>query len=131
MKPSQAHQTSRGFAAMSAVFLLVVLAGLGAYMLSFSNVQHIVSAQDVLGTRAYWAARAGLDWGTASAGNGCPSPGRFELDGFTVQVTCSKRSYTDGADVVDVLVFQSQAANNAAVGSPGYVERSLSASLIK
>lgn len=131
MKHSQVHQTTRGFAAMSAVFLLVVLAGLGAYMLSFSNVQHMASAQDVLGTRAYWAARAGLDWGTTSAGHDCPSPGRFELDGFTVQVTCSKRSYTDGADGVDVLVFQSQAANNATVGSPGYVERSLSASMIK
>lgn len=116
---------------MSAVFLLVVLAGLGAYMLSFSNVQHIAAAQDVLGTRAYWAARAGLDWGTASALKGCPGPARFELDGFSVQVTCNTRSYTDGADVVDVLVFQSQATNNAAVGTPGYVERSLSASMIK
>jgi MSHA biogenesis protein MshP len=123
--------TSRGFAAMSAVFLLVVLAGLGAYMLSFSNVQHLASAQDLLGTRAYWAARAGLEWGTTSAGSDCPSPGRFELDGFTVQVSCRQRSYTDGADVMVVLVFQSQAANHVLVGSPGYVERSVTASMIK
>jgi MSHA biogenesis protein MshP len=123
-------QPARGFAAMSAVFLLVVLAGLGAYMLSLSTVQHLASAQDVLGTRAYWAARAGLDWGLANASSDCPGPGRFELDGFTVQVTCSKRSYTDGADEIRVLVFESQAANNAAVGSVAYVERSLSASVM-
>jgi MSHA biogenesis protein MshP len=120
----------RGFAAISAVFLLVVLAGLGAYMLSLSNVQQMASAQDVLGTRAYWAARAGLDWGMASASAQCPMPGRFELDGFTVQVSCSQRTFIDGPETVSILTFESQATNNAAVGSAAYVERSLSASRV-
>lgn len=129
MKP-QAKQ-ARGFAAISAVFLLVVLAGLGAYMLTFSNTQQSSSAQDVLGTRAYWAARAGLGWGTASAINDCPpSPTQLMVDGMTVQVTCSMRVYIDGADTIRVLQLQSQASNNAPVGGAGYVERSLSASLV-
>ena len=127
---SNSHPPARGFAAISAVFLLVVLAGLGAYMLSLSNVQQISSAQDVLGTRAYWAARAGLEWGTASALSDCPAPASLQVDGLTVQVSCSKRVDIDGTDEVRVLVFQSQVSNNAAVGSPGYVERSLRASLV-
>ena len=49
-----------GFAIVSAIFLLVVLAALGAFMLTFSTVQHATSAQDIQGSRAYWAARAGL-----------------------------------------------------------------------
>lgn len=129
MKPGS--MKAGGFAAISAVFLLVVLAGLGAYMLTFSTAQQSGSAQDVLGTRAYWAARAGLGWGTASALNDCPpSPTSLVVDGMNVQVTCSVRVYLDGADTIRVLQLQSQASNNAPVGGAGYVERSLSASLV-
>lgn len=54
------HQV--GFAAIAAIFLVVVLAALGAFMVTFSNTQQLTSAQDLQGTRAYWAARAGLEW---------------------------------------------------------------------
>lgn len=50
-----------GVALVSAIFLLVVLAALGTYMLSFTNVQHSTSALDIEGTRAYWAAKSGAD----------------------------------------------------------------------
>ena len=58
-----AGSAGRGFALVSAIFLLVVLAALGAYMMDFSSVQHSTSTQDVNGTRAYQAARAGMEWG--------------------------------------------------------------------
>ena len=51
-----------GFAAIAAIIVLTVLAAMGAYMMSFSNAQQLGSAQDIQGTRAYWAARAGLEW---------------------------------------------------------------------
>ncbi|MCM8580609.1 MAG: hypothetical protein NFV56_14210, partial [Candidatus Accumulibacter sp.] len=51
-----------GFALVSAIFLLVVLAALGAFMLTFSNTQQLTSAQDVQGSRAYWAAKGGVQW---------------------------------------------------------------------
>ena len=57
MKMSRFHQ--QGFAAIAAVFLVVVLAALGAFMVTFSNTQQLTSAQDVQGSRAYWAARGG------------------------------------------------------------------------
>ena len=55
------HQT--GIALVSAIFLIVVLAGLGAIVLTVSGLQHTSSARDVMGTKAYHAARAGIEWG--------------------------------------------------------------------
>ncbi len=53
----------RGFAIISALFILIVLALLGAFVINISGAQHIGSAQDLLGSRAYQAARAGIEWG--------------------------------------------------------------------
>jgi MSHA biogenesis protein MshP len=60
------RHASGGFATIVALFLLVVLAALGAFMVSISTSQQVGSAQDIQGTRAYWAARAGLEWGIGS-----------------------------------------------------------------
>ena len=56
----------RGFALVSAIFILVVLAALGAFIVSISTSQQIGSALDVQGVRAYQAARAGIEWGLYS-----------------------------------------------------------------
>ena len=53
----------RGFALVSAIFLLVILVSLAAFLVNISTSQSITSAQDVQGSRAYHAARAGADWG--------------------------------------------------------------------
>ncbi len=54
--------SSRGFAIVSAIFLIVVLAALGVGIVVFSKAQQASSAYDVQGSRAYQAARAGLEW---------------------------------------------------------------------
>jgi Tfp pilus assembly protein PilX len=51
-----------GFLLVSAIFLLVILAALGAFILTISGTQQTSSALDVQGARAYQAARAGIDW---------------------------------------------------------------------
>src|SRR6218665_3298225 len=90
----------RGFAAVAAIFLVVVLAALGAFMLTFSNTQQLTSAQDIQGTRADWAARAGLEWGinkTATVTNACPSAASGSLglvEGFNVVVGCTLSTYS-------------------------------------
>ena len=120
-----------GFAAIAAVFLVVVLAALGAFMVSFSNTQQLTSAQDIQGSRAYWAARAGLEWGVASVTTACPtSPTVLNVEEFTVTVTCNASAYTD---VGAVTLFEVMALTKSAgtVGGPGYIERSLSATLEK
>ena len=57
------RRAQHGFAIVSAIFLLVVLGTLGAFMVALSTVQHTTSTQDLQGTRAYQAARAGIEWG--------------------------------------------------------------------
>jgi MSHA biogenesis protein MshP len=128
MTRSASHQ--RGFAAVAAVFLVVILAGLGAFMLTFSNTQQLTSAQDVQGSRAYWAARAGLGWGLASvtaAPATCPvSPKTLAVDGFTVTVDCNRNTYTEAGATVVIYRLVSRA--NFGAGSTA-VERSVSASV--
>jgi len=46
-----AHR-QHGFAAIAAIFLVVVLAALGAFMVTYSNTQQLTSAQDIQGSRA-------------------------------------------------------------------------------
>ena len=118
----------RGFAAIAAIFLVVVLAAL--------NTQQLTSARDLQGSRAYWAARGGLAWGVASlvASNAaCPS-GDFtsatgrNVDGYTVLVTCSRTVYADSGGNVVIYRLDARASLGVAGGS-NYVERSVSASM--
>ena len=60
----------RGFALPSAIFLLVILAMLGAFMTTFSTTQHVDSANDLQGSRGYRAARMGAEWVVAKICNG-------------------------------------------------------------
>ena len=116
---------------MAAIFLLVVLAALGAFMLTFSNTQQMTSAQDVQGSRAYWAAKAGIQWAAAKLqppAVACPAPSTtFVLDGLTVTVSCKSNAYTEGADNKIIYWVESTAVTGGNVGSIGYIERSLNA----
>lgn len=129
-------RAQRGFAAVAAVFLVLVLAAMGAYMVSISNAQKIESVQDVQGTRAYWAARAGLEWAltaiNASSG-ACPSspPATVDTgDVFTLAISCTLNSYSEGPNTVKIFSIKS-VASKGTVGTLGYVERSVSASVEK
>ena len=131
-------QHQRGFAAIAAIFLIVILAALGGFMLTFSNTQQLTSAQDLQGTRAYWAARAGLEWGLASTvAASCPT-GTQTLSipippvTFSVAVTAAADTYSEGVSISVICRITSVATvPGAAVGSLGYIERSVSASLEK
>lgn len=139
------QQAQQGFAAIAAIFLVVVLAALGAFMVTFSNTQQLTSAQDVQGSRAYWAARAGLEWVIAGvvattvpvAPAVLPPPATCpvttppaSLDGFTLIITCRKQTYAEAGASVNIFQFTSVASfAGGTVGSIGYIERSLSASM--
>ncbi|MDP3086893.1 MAG: hypothetical protein Q8M99_01680 [Methylotenera sp.] len=127
------RETQRGFSVVAAIFLLVVLASLGAFMLTFSNTQHLTSAQDVQGSRAYWAARAGTSWAISTitaTPTVCPvSPTTFHVDDFTVSVTCDLKSYDEGGVTKRVFSTISTSASGGTVGDIGRTERSLSATL--
>jgi MSHA biogenesis protein MshP len=128
----------RGFAAIAAIFLVVVLAGLGGFMVSISNTAQLDSAKDIQGTRAYWAARAGLEWGLGAANAvalpanitaaTCTSATPLAIDGFSVRVTCTPATYTEG-DLRYIIKINAVATAGGAPGNIGYVERSVSAGL--
>jgi hypothetical protein len=63
VKLKRSLHRARGFALILAVFLIVSLAAIGAYLLTVSNVQVATGVMDEQGARAYQAARAGLEWG--------------------------------------------------------------------
>lgn len=122
-----------GFATIVALFLLVVLAALGAFMVSMSSSQQVGSAQDIQGTRAYWAAKAGLEWAVGSltaAPGACPTaPAPFTVEGFTVSVTCARNAFDENGATRVVYTLGSRASAGGAAGSMGYVERSVSAAV--
>lgn len=98
------YARSAGVGLVTAIFLLVVLSGLGVAMVSLYTTQQASSNLDIDGARAYQAARAGMEYGlfqrrrtpVGSATN-CPGPAsptilrmpaNSSLAGFTVVVTC-------------------------------------------
>lgn len=141
---------ARGFTIISALFLIVVLAALGAAISKISVRQHTGTATDLNIAQAALAARAGLEWGAYQVlRNPAPpaaAPACFgstnmtlagTLAGMTVTVTCTR---TPGAGTVSdggtAMAFYQLVANacNAptsgacpATGSlqPTYVERQL------
>jgi MSHA biogenesis protein MshP len=136
---TQSYTFQRGFAAVAAIFLVVLLAALGGFMLTFANSQALTSAQDVQGVRAYWAARAGMEWALANLQTApavCPNTTRTQMtgtvpaavNGFTLAVFCTRSTYTEAGNSFNVFSVESRASTGT-VGSVGFVERSVSASL--
>ena len=85
---------SAGMALMSAIFLIVVLIGLGIAMMNLSNVEHDTASKAILAAKVYYGAKAGIDWGiqqAIAAGLCVGGPLNLtqgSLSGVTVNVTC-------------------------------------------
>lgn len=143
-------RAQRGFALVTAVFLLVVLAGLGTAMGAFFVAQQQSSALDVVGTRAYHAARAGVEWGVyqviqanlvggtyAAACQAAPVTESVPLAGtlslFSVAVTCSASRFDEGERTVAggnplwLYRITATAVTPGAAGDSAYVERQVTA----
>lgn len=107
-------RVQRGFGAIAAIVILVILASLAAAIVSVGTSQHLTSAQDVMSAKAWQAARAGNEWGlykalrgdtwTATAGETCNTASRTaQMDlradsGFNVSVYCDSWLYNEGED---------------------------------
>lgn len=144
-----------GVALVTAIFLLVVLAGLGVAMVSLTTSQQAGAVQDEQGARAYEAARAGMEWAlfrvrTSNAtpqasALACPTtfsmPRNTSLSAFTVTVTCSgvQAGYGDNSanDPTAGHFRITVTACNGALGAPcpsnppgpDYVQRVIQAQL--
>lgn len=153
MKPSTHHfhrhrtwRPARGFGAVAAIIILVLLAALAAAIVRLSWTQHINAASDLAGANALQAAGAGVEWGmyqalvTGGSFNGCTNSSQT-LDlrstmGVWVTVTCNSSAYVEGAAadgstrqlrtyVIDATACNGVAScpDNAQASSPLYVER--------
>jgi len=157
MRPDNAQS---GFSVVAAIFVLVVLTLLAVLIASVTGIQQASSQLDVLGVRAYHAARAGMEWGAFQVldpGNTvacpnlpvCPSIEQNlpvalagSLAGFTVTVRCVATNATEGTRRVAVYDLRVTACSQADAGTgfcpntaaalpAEYVDRELQASLSK
>lgn len=68
MKPfARRRRQARGVAIITAIFLLVAVAGLAVAIVTLTTTQQAGTAQDIQGIRAYQAARAGIEWALYTA----------------------------------------------------------------
>jgi MSHA biogenesis protein MshP len=132
-----------GFGIVSAVFILVFLAILGASIVFLAGTQRNAVVVDVLGSRAYQAARAGIEWGAYQAlvGSSCAAstnlafPAGSSLAPFTATVTCTSTTANEGGSTITLYNIVSNACNvptggacpNGASNSATYVERQVTA----
>ena len=136
------RRRAAGFSIVAAIFLLTILAALGAFVVSVSTSQGIGSALDVQGARAYQAARAGIEWGVyqqtrngsyVSATSFALPATATTLAAFTVTVQCS--AYSDASGGPKVYQITATACNHPASGAcpnpaptANYVERKMQVS---
>lgn len=153
-RPAARHAGTRrsaGFTTITAVFVLVVLAALGAAMVGITVRQQLGSVAELESARALQSARAGLEWATyqvqrnpapPGAAPGCFAPTSFSaagLAGYTVTVACVRTDAVDGSTALAFYRLVANACNAPsggacpASGTPGptYVERQLTWTVVR
>ncbi len=147
--PRRSNGRQSGFVLVLAVFMLVMLAAISAYLLTISNLQVQAAVQDEAGARAYQSARTGIDWGASQIlrapaqafATACVAGATTQtialsgqLAGFSVAVTCQAgAAQTEGASTFRAYNITATGCNQ--VSCPGtagatYVERQLKVSLV-
>jgi MSHA biogenesis protein MshP len=124
----RAADRQRGFSLVSAVFLLVVLAGLGVYAVRLNTLQQQSVTAGLRAAQAFEAARTGVAWAAYRALNaGACSAATLNLSegaaaGFRVSVQCSQSTHTEGSSTVRIFVLDVR-AEAGVYGGPDYVSR--------
>lgn len=140
----------KGFALPSAIFLLVVLAMLVVGLLALNNFFGKNSTLDTLDTKAYLAAKAGLEYGLyqANKNSSCSSTGQTInlsgafFQGFRATYTCTSQTSNEAGTTTTYYRVTSVGCNTTSAtatcpetttkpSSEDYVEKSLSATLAK
>jgi MSHA biogenesis protein MshP len=124
-------RSESGFALVTAIFLLVVMFGLGVFMVTLSGTHQATPRQSLLAARVYFGAKAGLDWGIqqAIAASSCVGSTPVALagtglSGVTATVTCVSTAHTVG----NVYRITSTAVHGA-FGDLDYAQRRMEATV--
>jgi MSHA biogenesis protein MshP len=126
-----------GLGAIAAIMILVMLAGLAAFMASLSSSQQIGGSLDVQGSKAYSAAQSGVEWGlyqAITAASCAASTNLGAIDGMSVTVTCASSAVPEQGSSANFYSITATACNQptgstcpGATTNPLYVERRISA----
>lgn len=131
---------SAGMALVSAIFLIVVLVGVGVAMMNLSNVEHDTASKAILAAKAYYGAKAGIDWGiqqsiaAASCAGSTINLTTGSLNGVTVTVTCAAAQ--QGASTCGLTgtsacqtYYLTSIATTGTLGTLSYAERRIEATV--
>lgn len=127
-------QRQAGVGLVTAIFLLVVIAGLATALVTIFTSQQASSQLDQQGTRAYQAARAGIEWGIfrqvrggglcgAGINNGNPVTTSFALPAasmlraYTVTVICTPVRFPGNDPTLTRTLIRATACNQPGGGS--------------
>ncbi len=125
----------RGINLISVIFLLVVIASIGAFMVTIGNVQQQTSIFSVLSSRALYAAQSGMQWAVRTVllpPNNCSAfPATFSLTGgaasnFSVTASCSLDTVTENPNTYNVYKLE-VLATLGSIGDPDYISRTIRA----
>jgi MSHA biogenesis protein MshP len=126
----------RGFSLVAAIFVLVILAALGAFMITIGEAARWTTVGAAQGARTYQAAEAGLEWGIFQAvtpPGSCVPNSTFSttftlnaggLNGYSVGVDCTPTGVTEGGIPYNTYAIASKATFGT-FGSPDYFSRTL------
>ncbi|PCH57809.1 MAG: hypothetical protein COC15_00405 [Legionellales bacterium] len=130
-------KNNRGIALISAIFILVVLSVAAAAIVRIAGISSITSTLGLDSTRAYFAAKTGIEWGamqimnspisgTCSSLNGLAVPNaQAGLKNFTIDVFCIHSGPFDESGV-DVNIFTiTSVAQKGTMNTVDYVRRTV------
>jgi MSHA biogenesis protein MshP len=130
------RRRQQGFALVAAIILVVVLAGLSAFVASMVSGQGANQQLERMSRVADLAARAGLEWGAyrvmrPAVPPACPAVTTLTLPGLLsmtpVSVTCVRATTPEGAGTVSIYQITATAAFGMNNNNPDYVERTKTA----
>ena len=134
--PNSLNNKQHGFTLVMAIFILVVLALVGRYMVRLSGVQHTTTSDTLQNARAYQAAKAGINCTAATLSNdtatGCAAVNAksMSLLEFTVTVSCNlSGAYQEGSNKFYVYSISAHSEFGTYSGVD-YVSRKIEASFM-
>ncbi len=133
------RKCQRGFSAIMAVILIVLLALIGGYMATLTSVGSINTTVSAGTMQAWFAARSGVEWAVqqiivAAPGVCIGSPTTINLSGgntsgYRVVLTCAVTPFTEsGIGTYNVYALTSRATRGNP-GEPAYVSRQVNVSI--
>lgn len=136
--------SARGFALPAAVFIVVVVGAAALAMGQLGATQAGSLSLEIQASRAYWAARSGIDWGVYKINNEAVGSACFAnqtlsnmggaLASFSVVVSCEKREYKEANPTPAANLFSytitAQATYGGSPSNADYVFKQLQATVI-